>query len=457
MIRPFAKRCGVLMKRFPFVLLLGVALMMLVGLVFPGMALAADCASGDAASTDVGGVINKLSGTNACWSCVLYGSIFDGLHSVVYSSYQALVSQSLGAVTLGSSICAVVFVMKFIPFLVGASAEMKMIADVRLFLIRMLFVFATFLTPEAYMVVGTGSDLNGSLSSTGWVTDLYIDGPLAISTSIASSVSGAVVTGFSGATGYQGKSLFENTSAWDNGGTDTFGKEHKMAAQSLLYSMHELGVMGIACGLWLVLNNNFASAGSGIVSAIAQAAAGFFMTWTFFTFTMTFGLRYIDALIRSMLIFSLIPLWAFLWIFDSTRGMAVQAVKSGLALCGVFAVSGVVFSVAFFVMFFGFMNAFQNQSVNFTGLTQILCSLNDSIFYQVMSPNNTQSSMSWMSYFFLVGSASMATACSGLAFDLAEQLFDFGGADMGAGSAVSGQFTDAIQSGISAIRGFANK
>jgi hypothetical protein len=388
------------------------------------------------------------------------------MRNLVNSSYAQLISPSLGATSLGITIVAIVLMVKFLPFLSSKEDSAETIASLRIFLFRVTVVFLGFLGANASGGIGA-SGVPDVVGPNGIASNFYIDGPLAMGTAIGASLSTVSSGALSTATGQPGPGvggggLFGTYGSGVSAGgasddlNATFASAHVAAAQTMLLNMHQMGIIGIAVAVWLAVEDPNVSIWNPGVAVVIEAAA-LFMIWVFFMFTLTFGLKYIDALIRAMLIFSLMPLFMFLWIFDSTRSMSVQALKSGLALAGVFAVSGIVFTVAFFIMQLGYANAFANQNVAFAGMASMLSSL--------CTPGSTQiatmigstgqgASLNWMAYFYLVGTASIATACAGLAFDLAAQIFDFGrSADMGIASAVEADLQSSSQRVMRTVRG----
>ena len=408
----------------------------------------AACAPGGAGTS---GMITTIAGQlmDNCWSCSLYSTLYFGMRSLVNTTYATLVSGNLGGPALGITIVAIAAMFRFLPFLVGSEHSENMVAGLRLFAFRISIVFIVFL----------GSASASVMAPNGILSDFFVDGPLALGTAVAESLSTVTSTALAQSTSQPNISLFGTYgsvpgggNADMDGGNSGFAAEHVRAATTILYNLHQMGVVGIVMGLWLGLEDpNVTVTQPGVMTVVMSAAL--FMTYTFFMFTLTFGLKYIDALIRAMLIFSLTPLFVFLWIFDSTRAMAVQALKSGLALAGMFAVSGVVFTTAYYILELGYYNAFANQGVSFTGLQATLCSLNATSVANLIGATGQGASLNWMAYFYLVGSATLATACASLTFDLAAQIFDFGSAEMGVGSAVQNDLNSGAQSVFRASRG----
>jgi hypothetical protein len=419
---------------------------------FPSIARA-QCAGN---SDQVSAIANAIMQPSACWSCQLYGSVYSGMHAIVTATYQSLVSGPVGATVFGITIVGIAIMTRMLPFLIGTGDPLETIASMRLFFFRIAVAFLGFLT------VGSAS----TMSDNGIASNWFVDGPLAAGTALGQTLSTATASALATASGTAGTNLFGGTGgavpaacnftpgsvATGGTGMQSFATMHCQAATSMLYNLHRMGTIGIDTAMWLLLEDPSVSFWQPGTSAVI-IGAGLFLAWTFFLFTVSFGLRYIDALIRAMLIFSLTPVFVFLWIFDSTRSMAVQALKSGFALSGVFAISGIVYSIAYYILLLGYQNAFQQQGLDFQGLMNLVCGANGGAFAQSVGSTGQGGSLNWMAYFYLVGSGSLATACASLTFDLAAQIFDFGNAEMGVGQAVQRDATSTVQTITSVVGG----
>lgn len=402
----------------------------------------------------VSSLASNLLKESSCWSCQLYGSVYKGMHTLVHASYDKFVDQSTGGILLVVTILSCALVMRILPFLTTTRGEYEMIAGLRMFFFRIVAVFSLVLLVPASTALGGG----------GLVSDFVIDGPLAIGTSIGEVLSTSTMRAFptftSSADGGSMTSLFG--SAWSleptssNADMLSFQNAHIAGAQTLLFNMHELGSVGIVVSAWLLLDNSSSDNNQSSGVSMATYSAALYMLFVFFKFTFSFGLQYIDALVRSMIIFSLIPVFAVLWIFDCTRPMAVQAVRSSLALAGVFAASGAVYSIAFFIMYYGYKNAFQNQMPGLSNLAGMMCGVNKSVvsslFVSVAEGSSNVNTVNWMSFFYLVGSATLATACARLPLEVSQEIFAFGGSEMGLARSVSENMGDAVQKGLGALR-----
>lgn len=408
-----------------------------------------DC--GSASSDSVSSLATKLSDVSSCWSCQLYSAVYKGMHGLVEASYNEFVDASNGGLLLVVTLFSCAFVMKFMTFLTTLNGEYEMIADLRMFVFRIAVVFTMVLLVSGTSAVGSG----------GMVSDFIMDGPLALGTEVGRLLSTASMKVFPGITGTDGSTLTSlfgtvNENMTDQSNMFSFQAAHLQAATQALFQLHEMGAIGVVVSAWLLLMNHYTVGSAG--NDLVMFGASMYLLFVFFKFMFAFGLQYIEALVRSMIIFSLLPVFAVMWVFNSTRPIAINAVRSGLSLAGVFAMSGVVYSLAFFIMYYGYKNAFQNQGLPFTGLVSVLCNINQGAVASLMSSVDGSSGTSgntvnWMSFFYLVGSATMATACASLPFEISEQVFAFGRG----GSDISDRVQADMGSASSMIRDLARR
>jgi len=276
----------------------------------------------------------------------------------------------------------------------------------------------------------------------GIISDFFVDGPLAAGSEIGKELANSVATALN-----MSSAKLTSTSG------SNFAEMHVSATKELLGKIHALGAAGIVTGVWLMLEGATQLAGANILTALAVGIVGFAMLWMFFMFTVTFGLRYIDALVRSMMIFALMPVFAVLWIFDSTRDVAIRALKGGLALAAVFAVSGVVFMLAVFIMQQGFSKAFSlggSGGMSTGSLTDAaLAAISSGGFNFLQGQSGSATSLNWLSCAYLMGCGSLAIACARMAFDIAGQIFSLGRAETGVGREMEGRVESGIGSAAS--------
>lgn len=449
----------------------------------------------DGAGSRFQSIAQQLANDESCWSCKIYGEVFTGLRKVVNSAYGFFTNDqkigegpdckvspdslgikddgvgsgssslrdisgggagfntpsSSGAVTascsgqggggaggilaLGVTILAIAVMIKVLPIAIGTQDPRQVASGLRMFLLRIAVVFTIFLSASSASL----------LSNDGFLSVFIVDGPLAVGTEIGVKLANASAT----AMNTQGARIEES-----GDGSGSLGDAHVKAAKAMLLKMHQLGVAGVITGVWIMLEGATNLQGAHWMTILGTVAAGFALTGVFFMFTITFALRYLDALIRSMLIFALMPIFAFLWIFDSTRDIAIRALKAGLALGAVFAVSGVVFSVAIFIMQLGFQKAF--SATDGTGMTTqtlqtTLNTIAGGAYNFLGGTNGAATSINWLSFFYLLGSASMAIACAKMAFDVAGSLFSIGRTETGMGRELEGEVSGAAGAVMSKV------
>lgn len=458
----------------------------------------APAAAADGAGSRFESIAQQLAKDDACWSCKIYGEVFTGLRKVVNSAYGFFTDNQQigngpdcpvdpsslgikddavgqggstlrdisggglsvttptatasggtsscasggggagGILALGVTILAIAVMIKVLPIAIGTQDPRQVSSGLRMFLLRVAVIFTIFLSASSAAL----------LKDDGFLSVFIVDGPLAVGTEIGVKLANASAEAMNAPAA---KIETSGQDGYDNEGF-SLGVSHVRAAKAMLLKMHQLGVAGIITGVWMILEGAGNQTSPNIISWLGTFVAGVVLTGVFFMFTITFALRYLDALIRSMLIFSLMPIFAFLWIFDSTRDIAIRALKAGLALGAVFAVSGVVFSVAIFIMQLGFKKAFDSSGgPGTTGLTteslqNTLNSIAGGAYNFLGGTGGSASSINWLSFFYLLGSAAMAIACAKMAFDVAGSLFSIGRTETGMGRELEGEVSGAAGS-----------
>lgn len=386
-----------------------------------------DCAVSDIGLTDnVQGV--GLQDTNGGSSGTSGSSPSGGGTSNSCAGHSASGSAG-GAIALVTTILAIVLMFKFVPIAIGTSDPRETGASVRMFLVRVAVVYGIFLsaTSAAYM-------------ENGIISDFFVDGPLAAGSEIGKELANSVA-----------QALNMSSAQLTATSGSNFAEMHVAATKELLGKIHSLGAAGIVTGVWLMLEGGSQLVSANFLTALAVLIVGFAMLWMFFMFTVSFGLRYIDALVRSMMIFALLPVFAVLWIFDSTRDIAIRAIKGGLALAAVFAVSGVVFMLAVFIMQQGFSKAFSiggNGGMQTSNLTDAaLAAISSGGFSFLQGQAGTATALNWLSCAYLMGCGALAIACARMAFDIAGQIFSLGRAETGVGREMEGR----VEGGLGAV------
>ena len=186
----------------------------------------------------------------------------------------------------------------------------------------------------------------------------------------------------------------------------------------------------------------------GIISAIA----GFALSMLFAGFTISFGLRYVDALLRAMVSLSLFPIFLILWVFDTTRSIAFSAFRNVLFMAVLFAVSGFLFVLAMSVMNVGCETVIK-QACNASELA-------GAAMFDTSSSSQTPT-FNYVSYLFLVGCCGVAIGIASSAFKIAQELTLGSEGEIGIGTAtgdkMSGMASKAAGGGITRAFGLFGK
>lgn len=350
----------------------------------------------------------KAATPEYCWSCKTYKSLYDGLHDILVKMYESLVDKTTEIVGLALIILMIVLCFKVLkiiasPFRENISAEW---IGVYTFLLRCGVIFPIFLFSSTM----AGVKDNGSFSP---VSDLFISGPLALGSEIGMRLAQASCTlGKDGAlTALPICQSATSSTATNSDNLTELEKAHQEKAGSILLTFHKIGVTGVTGGIWTATQLP-SSEGMGLISRITYMIGGVILAMIYFMLTVSFGFRYVDALVRMMVVGSLVPIFVFLWIFDGTRQIAMKALRQVLFAATAFAVSGVVVVVAAYVIVAGYAQAFPGNS-------------------DVFSPSfwsaQKVGSFDWMAYFYIVGCALVVTNLSKAIFSIASELVESNG------------------------------
>jgi hypothetical protein len=209
-----------------------------------------------------------------------------------------------------------------------------------------------------------------------------------------------------------------------------------------------MGVTGLSLGIETVTTSLQILNNYDIGTVIAVGIVGISLCIIFMGFTITFGLRYVDAALKAMVSLSLMPAFAVLWIFDRTRPIAHAALRSVLFMMALFAVSGVAFIMALAVMNYGFDMA--------TG--QYMWGTDPSSIAMIHSTGSGQGGgVNWFSYAILLGSWGSAIGIAGASFKIAEELVSFGGSrhqgEYGVGQEAGGKIMGGASAGVRGVAG----
>ena len=167
--------------------------------------------------------------------------------------------------------------------------------------------------------------------------------------------------------------------------------------------------------------------------------SGVLLIFAFLGFTFSFGLRYIDALLRAYIAMGLAPIFIILWAFDRTRPMAIAAFKAIMFMCAVFMVSGISYAFAILIMQKGLTSAGLGSDMSAQGVMKagaaILGSggntgagggggLADYIGMKLGGDAKAQE-IRWDIYFILLATGSLAMGMTTLSFKIAEKFMAF--------------------------------
>lgn len=415
-----------------------------------------------AAGSSIQSFLTQMQDIKYCWSCTIYSSLFQNLHAIITTMYKTLVEQTPALLTLSAIILMIVLIFKLAkllvsPFQQNHGGEWRQIYT---YLLRIVVIYPVFLISAST----AGVEDNGQFSP---VTDLFISGPLALGSQLGATMAkvtcgidqsnmskfpacqtAANPTGTTGSStsattpgsGVGGGSTGSSSGATTPGSPSTapttpgsysaLEAQHLALAQSILFSFHRIGVAGIGAGVWAGTQLPSQS-GMNIITRIAYIIAGFGLAMTYFMLTLTFGFRYIDALIRMFVVGSLIPIFLFLWIFDSTRRIAHAALRQMLFAGAAFAVAGLVVTIAGYIMVMGFNQAFPGKGA-------------EALFDVNFWSSQQSGQWDWMMYFYMLGCAIIVTNLSKAVFSIAGQLVESGG-DLGIGTQMENQANQAKQ------------
>jgi hypothetical protein len=392
-----------------------------------------------------------------CWSCSAYSSLFQNLHKIITTMYKTLVEQTPALMTLSAIILMIVLVFKMAkllasPFQQHHGGEWRQIYS---YLLRIAVIYPVFLISAST----AGVEDNGQFSP---VTDLFISGPLALGSQLGATMAkvscgidsarmnrfpACQVANSQGSTGSStsattpgsgigggstGSSSGSTTPGSGVAGPTTPGSysaleaQHLALAQSILYSFHRIGIAGIGAGVWAATQLP-STQGTNIITRFAYLIAGVILASTYFMLTLTFGFRYVDALIRMFVVGSLLPIFLFLWIFEGTRRIAHAALKQMLFAGAAFAVAGLVVTISAYIMIAGFEQAFGAGQGS------------EAMFNVDFWSSQMSGQWDWMKYFYMLGCAIIVTNLSKAVFSIAGQLVETDGNSLGIGKQMEAQ------------------
>ncbi|GHE73368.1 hypothetical protein GCM10019059_36210 [Camelimonas fluminis] len=352
---------------------------------------------------------NKAQAKEYCWSCQIYSSLYDGLHKIVVGMYETLVDKTPEMITFSVIVLMIVLCFKMLkivasPFAENISGEWVKIYT---FLLRVAIIYPLFL----FSSTAAGVKDNGEFSP---VSDLFISGPLALGSELGSRMAQAACTIGQNSVSSLPVCQTSTGSAGSQGSgakLSDLANGHKEGAVNILWTFHKMGVVGITGGIWTATQVP-TTKDLGTIARISYVFAGIFLAMIFFMLTVTFGFRFVDALIRLMVVGALTPIFVFLWIFDGTRSIAQKALRQVLFAGTAFAVSGIIVVVSAFIIVAGFGQAFPNSG---------------DIFSASFWSSQQTGSFDWMAYCYIVGCALVVTNLSKAIFSIAGELIESNG------------------------------
>ena len=384
-------------------------------------------------------VVKRLN--NSCWSCDTYVSIFGALMGLAGETFSYFV-ETREIVGFAAVVLMIILAIK-LSLIINAPAGQDFNAaygDVFKYMGRVAVIFLVFLNPlTAKALKGNDEEHPAKV--------LFVDGPLMLGTEV-------------------GRLLVEETSAITKakiqnktcappttgaGSLSSFATDHLKTACNLLWSFHSMGVAGIASGTWLMFEAPVSMDKPSIGALFSVIIAGFVMTLAFLWFTITFGLRYLDALVRAGLTLALLPVFLFLWVFERSRSIAHAGLRSILYMGAVFAASGFVFVICNEIMNYGFAKAL-GTSVSSNSSEAFLKAMGEGGFNWFIGTGGGSNGgeANWLSFFYLMGAWGLASKAATIVFQLAGELVDFQGGLTGAGQEAEKDLDDKAQMGKAA-------
>lgn len=389
---------------------------------------ASNCAK-DALSSSLEGISDEVQAAvkvlaENCWSCELYVRLFDGLMKVSgeMNKYFLETEEIIAVSVLVLMILLVLKIMGMIgnPF---ASGQIdNSVHSIIIYLGRIAIVYLLFYAglSAAMMVNGGNNDHPARL--------FLVDAPLMIGTEIGAKFIEGGQSQFGTEVNVR---QCPNYNGQGGGSQNSYTVTHITLACGLLNSFHQMGVAGIATGTWLAFKAPTQMDNPGIASMISVVLAGIVMAGAFLWFTVVFGLRYLDALLRGLVVVSFLPLFLFFWIFDRTRNIAISGFKSVVFMAAVFAVSGITFLLCNAIMSYGFQKA-SGGSVSSDAAQSFISSMSSGNF-QWLVGGGSEGGTNWLAFFYLMGCWGLATQISKSTFAIAAEFVNFAGGMTGIG------------------------
>lgn len=372
-------------------------------------------------------IVSALKGQ--CWSCEVYRKLHQGSSVIAGDAFNYLTrtAEIAAVAALILMIVLTVKVLKLIgtPFTPSAAAEWSRIYG---YFGRIAVVFLFFFGAGAVDAMRGGETI--SSTDTNPVRLIFIDAPTGIGTEVGCEIIKiATKSGLGSATVASSCENATTQSEWAGQNSESMLKwKHVEQAVAILKGLHEMSVDVISIGVWLATEAPFKVGASNFLTGIAVFLAGIALVGMFFWFSITFGFRYIDALMRTTIVAALMPIFLYLWIFENTRSMAVMALKSLAYVGAVFAASGIVYIMADQIMCAGLTTALGGSCKS------VSSAVSAGGFSKLVGENG----VAWVAIFILLGTGGLVIQISGTVFALANIIVQSNvSTDAGAGAAAS--------------------
>lgn len=245
-----------------------------------------------------------------CWSC----KVFNSFSSIVFTSGRSVSSQSDS--TLKGVIVAVATLFAF--FYLGRSFVSGDASD-------LLSTWKVVWRLLMAVALGTAWLSAGSFDTT-WN---YVYGPLL-------KIPLAVEQAVPGATGGGGNCTITTPPSAPSGGAEAIAQMGKVVCGA-----NEVALKGMGFGLGLL------TTGDGIVGTLANFASGTAILIVFTWIALTFPLKFIDVLLRLMVVGMVAPVLVVCAVFKPTRSYVQIGIKNVLYAGALFAFTGIMFKVGF--------------------------------------------------------------------------------------------------------------
>lgn len=385
-----------------------------------------------------------------CWSCKVYVSVYQSLMNAVseVNRYFVETKEILGFAIVVTGCVTILMIIKIVAMPIWSSVNyMGESKKIYLYFVRISVVFVLLTTGLVSSMWGNSGTEDHPLKM------LLVDAPLLIGTEIGvrSVEAGQKIFGVNlDVRSCPDSSADIGPIGGAGGNLSSYSSQHVNAACGLLYGFHKLGVAGMSSGLWLAFRAPTGSDNAGIAAMIAVILAGIIMAACFLWFTIVFGLRFLDALLRGLIVLSFLPVFAFFWLFDSTRSIAHAGIKSVLFMGAVFAASGIVFVVCLAIMSYGLSAAAGGGGGGGDAGQAFLSGFASGEFNNLVGIGSEKGA-TWVSFFYILATWAMATGLARSVFVIASDLVEFSGGLMGMGEQAEGDVKNFGSSLISKV------